>query len=588
MTDFTQLSDKELSEALGFHRRQRNMSRNLNESAHMRQTQVVRLLEAEEARRLEEAEAAKPAYHYYVTKNDIGPGKKKLTHSKAKPFATERDAFEHILKSGGRQSGIIHKAHAESGKIIQNRGVDSGQRGYPSSVSGDDPLHVKDLKEEVEQIDENGIKGWKHAASDIAKMRSAQGKNIKLVSLKKDGTESKMHDAAKMFRSEDEAQEHHDRVTKLNPKSKIRHNLYVDGKHVKTLGESIEQIDEISKDTLHSYWKKAAVARAPLDAKARKADTQRINRIRSGKPLDGYKPKDELTPDEKRVRTNRSKGMDRAGHKLFRSEEVELDEASKEHLERLKTMLDKAKPGSADHSQIRHAISSMYGDAHIPAKHKNVKPDMYEEVELDENIAGKFKDASEWERAAKSRGLVVKSMTHPSGETTKYQIAKDKEGNNRGHFDHGTKSGHLKEEVEQIDEISTELKKRYVEKGADDVVDRFTSRGKYERPYDPSKYTKTGRPKKSAVNSPESVKYRAKLDSRRDIVNKVSQEVHGKKRFGEEVEVNEASDLRITKVYNKWPKKATYAVHTPDRKYFKEFDSMEAAKAHHDEKTNNK
>ena len=72
-----------------------------------------------------------------------------------------------------------------------------------------------------------------------------------------------------------------------------------------------------------------------------------------------------------------------------------------------------------------------------------------------ENIAGTFKDASEWEKSAKARGLVVKSMTHPSGETTKYQIAKDKEGNNRGHFDHGTKSGHLKEEVE-LDEAKLE------------------------------------------------------------------------------------------------------------------------------------
>ena len=48
----------------------------------------------------------------------------------------------------------------------------------------------------------------------------------------------------------------------------------------------------------------------------------------------------------------------------------------------------------------------------------------------------------------------------------------------------------------------------------------------------------------------------------------------------EEVELDEASNLRITKVYNKWPKKATYAVHTPDRKYFKEFDSEDAAKKH--------
>ena len=91
------------------------------------------------------------------------------------------------------------------------------------------------LEASSENLDES-IKGWKHAASDISKMRSAQGKTVKLVSLKKDGTESKMHDASKSFRSEEEAQEHHDRVTKLNPNLKIRHNLYVDGKHVKTLG----------------------------------------------------------------------------------------------------------------------------------------------------------------------------------------------------------------------------------------------------------------------------------------------------------------------------------------------------------------
>jgi hypothetical protein len=53
----------------------------------------------------------------------------------------------------------------------------------------------------------------------------------------------------------------------------------------------------------------------------------------------------------------------------------------------------------------------------------------------------------------------------------------------------------------------------------------------------------------------------------------------------EEAEITEASDLRITKVYNKFPKRATYAVHSPDRKYYKEFDSMEKAKAHHTEKT---
>jgi hypothetical protein len=57
----------------------------------------------------------------------------------------------------------------------------------------------------------------------------------------------------------------------------------------------------------------------------------------------------------------------------------------------------------------------------------------------------------------------------------------------------------------------------------------------------------------------------------------------GKDEVKEEVELDEASDLRITKIYNK--KKATYAVHSLDRKYFKEFDTMDAAKAHHAEKT---
>lgn len=60
MTEVTQLSDKELSEAINFHRRQRNLSRGVNESANMRQTQMVRMLEAEEARRLEEAQVKKP------------------------------------------------------------------------------------------------------------------------------------------------------------------------------------------------------------------------------------------------------------------------------------------------------------------------------------------------------------------------------------------------------------------------------------------------------------------------------------------------------------------------------------------------
>lgn len=153
MTDFTQFTNQELSEALSFHRRQRNMSRGINESAHARQTQTVRLLEAEEARRLEEAE--KPTYHYYVTHNK---GDKNsdwtVTHSKKKPFATTRDAADHIMKSGGRRGGTVHTVNAKTGNIVQARSYDSGQAGYARDPGIGDPRHIRDLKEEVGQIDE--------------------------------------------------------------------------------------------------------------------------------------------------------------------------------------------------------------------------------------------------------------------------------------------------------------------------------------------------------------------------------------------------------------------------------------------------
>ena len=95
------------------------------------------------------AEEQKPAYHYYATKNGIGAKEMKLTHSKSKPFTSETDALKHL----GRQNGIIHKVNSATGKVVQHRGIDGGQKGYPtpaSDMAGDAPKHVRDLKEEVE------------------------------------------------------------------------------------------------------------------------------------------------------------------------------------------------------------------------------------------------------------------------------------------------------------------------------------------------------------------------------------------------------------------------------------------------------
>lgn len=97
------------------------------------------------------------------------------------------------------------------------------------------------FNEEAELVE--AIKGWKHAHSDIMRNRAAQSaadNEVALHSLKKDGSESGMHDARKTFRSEEEAREYHKRVRGLNPNRNIRHNLYINGKHSETLGEEVE------------------------------------------------------------------------------------------------------------------------------------------------------------------------------------------------------------------------------------------------------------------------------------------------------------------------------------------------------------
>jgi hypothetical protein len=107
----------------------------------------------------------------------------------------------------------------------------------------------------IEHNLEEAIKGWKNAASDIRKFRSAVSdakKSAMLVSLKKDGNESGMHDAKSYHASEEEARKKHETITKLNPNRKIRHNLYVDGKKVDTLGEETntekrEEIENVAR-----------------------------------------------------------------------------------------------------------------------------------------------------------------------------------------------------------------------------------------------------------------------------------------------------------------------------------------------------
>ena len=264
---------------------------------------------------------------------------------------------------------------------------------------------AKRLGEETD-LDEQ-IKGWKNAGRDIAKWRSAQGKDVKLVSLKKDGTESKMHDASKMFRSEDEAQEHHDRVTKLNPKSKIRHNLYVDGKHVKTLGEEVE-LDEISyrdsgaRNMLKADQKaerevakmRAQAAKEAAKKKPVEEEVEQIDEISNDmKKRYLAKAKDDVADRKKTI--SQANKMKNASRRNFHSHSLWMDVAYKnqDKNDSRKSAMQKAKDSTkkkpveeeTDYKVTVDGLPDMYVKAENPSE---VKANLRKVVKNPEMIRG--------------------------------------------------------------------------------------------------------------------------------------------------------------------------------------------------------
>lgn len=144
-----------------------------------------------------------------------------------------------------------------------------------------------------------------------------------------------------------------------------------------------------------------------------------------------------------------------------------------------------------------------------------------EEGDLDESTDHTQERSYHIAQAAKAGITIAQRKAHRKAADLHGMAAKD-----YTYADAARKaSAALKEEVEQIDEISDDAKKRYVKAARDDVYHRFTGRGKYEKPRNPDNFTKTGRPKKSVLNSPASVKYRAKLDQRNAIIAKTKKDL---------------------------------------------------------------
>lgn len=134
-----------------------------------------------------------------------------------------------LLRGGTGKSVTTWAAHLDHDKKKESEGWVGRYRsfGHPTKAYAMD--EIKRWHKKPEPTNEQ-IKGWKHAGSDISKWRAEKGKNVKLVALKKDGNESKMHDATTTYTSLEYARRHHDTKVKLNPNTKIRHNVYVDGK----------------------------------------------------------------------------------------------------------------------------------------------------------------------------------------------------------------------------------------------------------------------------------------------------------------------------------------------------------------------
>lgn len=113
-------------------------------------------------------------------------------------------------------------------------------------------MRLIDLFEDTPTDFDEEIKGWKNAGSDLAKARTLKAqraKNVKLVRLKNDGNESKMHDSTSWYDSEDEAKAAHDNLVKLNPNRVIRHHMHVNGEG----GSRIQKLDGLAHDVEEVY-----------------------------------------------------------------------------------------------------------------------------------------------------------------------------------------------------------------------------------------------------------------------------------------------------------------------------------------------
>jgi hypothetical protein len=607
MTDYRTLSDSELTEALNFHRRQRNLSNGINEAAHMRQTQVVRLLEAEQDRRLNE----ETPNHYIVSKRRSGE------------YGVAQDLGNNVWD---------HSSHHGTHKTLD------AAKAWAAKHAGKYP-HKIEVREEVEQIDElskktlgSYIKKAGGTSLDSAGAHMADyGANKNPKSFKKGINRAKgvMQAADRLTKEEvelDEASKPNQYIEVINKftGAKSHHEVHpskafaalnhhnrlwntksariVSGKEAEEIRaskmkkEEVEQIDELSKKTLGSYVKKAGTDQylkgQSVQYHTNKANTAQGADIGFTKAI--RKKHMNAADDALRKASNRDTGIGRAVDRLTK-EEVELDEDTMPGNVALR-LVDRHQAaafhhkkngnmkGYAAHFKVANAIedSVIRAGRDMPIKSKRLEAASdkafkehphrvvkSESVELDEVSASTLRSYLDKSRADKKAAM--KDRTAAEKNVKQYGMASDKKERD----DAARRVGNRNQGISVAN-------KKLGTYPADKAKAKVMAREEVE--LDEASYRDIGyRNMLKADQKAEKELSKLRAQQAKAQAKKDAKALSAKPSKPEEFK--EESNLRITKVYNKWPKPATYAVHNADRSYHKEFDSMEAAQAHKAEKS---
>ena len=374
MTDYKTLSDSELTEALNFHRRQRNMSRGINEAAHMRQTQVVRLLEAEEARRLEEA--------VQVDKKNYSWGKMiTVRHGSSHSFPLHPEHQEKIknLKDGEStafkdETGSHVTAHREGDKVhLKLRGANQKTTVAHSHFT-----------EEVNQLDEIG---------DTAKGRKALKAVISRAPEKAANLRMKADILGRRQFDPDVSGENSEKYGKASDTAykKYQHTVKSAARAVDRLTKEEIELDEVSASTLRSY-----IDKSRADKKAAMKD--RTAAEKNVKKYGMASDKKERDDAARRV-VNRNQGIsvankklgtypaDKAKAKVMAREEVEINEASDLRVTKIYNKWPK-KATYAVHNANRSYFKEFDSEEAARAHHKeksSMKEEVFTEAKLERN-----------------------------------------------------------------------------------------------------------------------------------------------------------------------------------------------------------